>query len=45
MKFDKVVFDIETTINADKIWCIICKHDKTYYVANIKKLNLIIKNG
>jgi len=31
MKFDKVVFDIETTINADKIWCIICKHDKTYY--------------
>jgi len=21
------------------------KHDKTYYVANIKKLNLIIKNG
>ena len=31
MKFDKVVFDIETTLNADKIWCIICKHDKTYY--------------
>ncbi len=31
MKFDKVVFDIETTINADKIWCIICKYDKTYY--------------
>jgi len=31
MQFDKVVFDIETTINADKIWCIICKHDKTYY--------------
>ena len=29
--FNKVVFDIETTINADKIWCIICKHDKTYY--------------
>ena len=31
MKFDKVVFDIETTLNADKIWCIICKHNKTYY--------------
>jgi DNA polymerase I-like protein with 3'-5' exonuclease and polymerase domains len=30
-KFNKVVFDIETTINADKIWCIVCKHDKTYY--------------
>ena len=29
--FNKVVFDIETTINADKIWCIVCKHDKTYY--------------
>ena len=31
MKFDKVVFDIETTLNADKIWCIICKHNNTYY--------------
>ena len=29
--FNKVVFDIETTINADKIWCIVCKHDKTYF--------------
>jgi len=29
--FDKVIFDIETTITADKIWCIICKHNNTYY--------------
>jgi len=31
MTFNKVVFDIETTMTADKIWCIVCKHDKTYY--------------
>ena len=31
MTFDKVIFDIETTITADKIWCIICKHNNTYY--------------
>jgi len=29
--FDKVIFDIETTMTADKIWCIICKHNNTYY--------------
>lgn len=29
--FNKVVFDIETTMSADKIWCIICKHNDTYY--------------
>ena len=31
MTFNKVVFDIETTMTADKIWCIICKHENTYY--------------
>jgi len=31
MTFNKVVFDIETTMTADKIWCIVCKHDNTYY--------------
>ena len=31
MTFDKVVFDIETTLTADKILCIICKHNNTYY--------------
>jgi len=29
--FDKVIFDIETTLNVDKIWCIVCKHNNTYY--------------
>jgi DNA polymerase I-like protein with 3'-5' exonuclease and polymerase domains len=29
--FNKVVFDIETTLTADKIWCIVCKHDNTFY--------------
>ena len=29
--FNKVVFDIETTMSADKIWCIVCKHNDTYY--------------
>jgi|TARA_B100001939_G_scaffold107408_1_gene92817 DNA polymerase I-like protein with 3'-5' exonuclease and polymerase domains len=31
MTFNKVIFDIETTLTADKIWCIICKHGNTYY--------------
>ena len=31
MTFDKVIFDIETTLNVDKIWCIVCKHNNTYY--------------
>ena len=31
MTFNKVVFDIETTMTADKIWCIVCKHEDTYY--------------
>ena len=31
MTFNKVVFDIETTMSADKIWCIVCKHNDTYY--------------
>ena len=31
MTFNKVIFDIETTMTADKIWCIVCKHGDTYY--------------
>ena len=31
MKFKQVVFDIETTMTADKIWCIVCKHGEQYY--------------
>ena len=31
MTFNKVVFDIETTLTADKIWCIVCKHGDTFY--------------
>ena len=31
MTFDKVIFDIETTLTADKIWCIVCKHKNDYY--------------
>ena len=31
MTFNQVVFDIETTMTADKIWCIVCKHNDTYY--------------
>ena len=31
MTFNKVIFDIETTMTADKIWCIVCKHNDTYY--------------
>jgi len=31
MTFDKVIFDIETTLTADKIWCIVCKHNNDYY--------------
>jgi len=37
--FDKVIFDIETTITADKIWCIICKHNNTYYQFKEDRLN------
>jgi DNA polymerase I-like protein with 3'-5' exonuclease and polymerase domains len=29
--FNKVVFDIETTMTADKVWCIVCKHEDTFY--------------
>ena len=39
MIFDKVIFDIETTITADKIWCIICKHNNTYYQFKEDRLN------
>ena len=31
MTFNKVVFDIETTMTADKVWCIVCKHEDTFY--------------
>jgi DNA polymerase I len=31
MTFKQVVFDIETTMGADKVWCIVCKHGDTYY--------------
>ena len=31
MTFNQIVFDIETTMTADKIWCIVCKHNDTYY--------------
>ena len=31
MTFNKVVFDIETTLTADKVWCIVCKHEDTFY--------------
>ena len=31
MTFNKVVFDIETTLTADKVWCIVCKHGDTFY--------------
>ena len=31
MKFKQVVFDIETTMTADKVWCIVCKHGDNYY--------------
>ena len=39
MTFNKVVFDIETTMTADKIWCIVCKHNDTYYQFRQDKLN------
>ena len=39
MTFDKVIFDIETTMTADKIWCIVCKHNDTYYQFREDKLN------
>ena len=31
LRSDKVIFDIETTMTTDKIWCIVCKHKDTYY--------------
>jgi DNA polymerase I-like protein with 3'-5' exonuclease and polymerase domains len=37
--FDKVVFDIETTLTADKIWCIVCKHNDTFYQFKDNNLN------
>ena len=39
MTFDKVVFDIETTLTADKIWCIVCKHNDTFYQFKDNNLN------
>ena len=39
MTFNKVVFDIETTMTADKIWCIVCKHGDTYYQFREDKLH------
>jgi len=39
MTFNQVVFDIETTMTADKIWCIVCKHNDTYYQFRQDKLH------
>ncbi len=39
MTFDKVVFDIETTLTTDKIWCIVCKHNDTFYQFKDNNLN------
>ena len=39
MTFNKVIFDIETTMTADKIWCIVCKHGDTYYQFKEDKLH------
>ena len=39
MTFNKVIFDIETTMTADKIWCIVCKHGDTYYQFREDKLH------
>jgi DNA polymerase I-like protein with 3'-5' exonuclease and polymerase domains len=39
MTFNKVVFDIETTLTADKIWCIVCKHEDTFYQFTADKLH------
>jgi len=39
MTFKQVVFDIETTMTADKIWCIVCKHGDTYYQFREDKLH------
>jgi len=39
VSFDKVIFDIETTLTADKIWCIVCKHKGTYYQFRQDKLH------
>ena len=39
MTFNKVIFDIEATMTADKIWCIVCKHGDTYYQFREDKLH------
>jgi len=40
--FDKVIFDIETTLNVDKIWCIVCKHNNTYYQFKEDKIHRFV---
>jgi len=40
--FDKVIFDIETTLNVDKIWCIVCKHKNTYYQFKEDKIHRFV---
>ena len=45
--FDKVIFDIETTLTADKIWCIVCKHNNDFYQFkenNLNRFEEFIKN-
>ena len=42
MTFDKVIFDIETTLNVDKIWCIVCKHKNTYYQFKEDKIHRFV---
>ena len=42
MTFDKVIFDIETTLNVDKIWCIVCKHNNTYYQFKEDKIHRFV---
>ena len=47
MIFDKVIFDIETTLTADKIWCIVCKHNNDFYQFkenNLNRFEEFIKN-
>ena len=47
MTFDKVIFDIETTLTADKIWCIVCKHNNDFYQFkenNLNRFEEFIKN-
>ena len=40
MTFNKVIFDIETTMTADKIWCIVCKHTMTLTIS-LEKITYI----